>query len=147
MKLADTNLLVYAADKDSPHHVVSHRWLENSLSDSQGLGLAWLSVIGFIRLTTHPKLSVTPRTVAEALSYVDDWLTHANCHILHPTIRHADILARLLLDVGTAGNLTNDAHLAAIAMEHSGTVATFDKDFKKFPGLSLELLPPAHLQA
>lgn len=140
MKLADTNLLVYAADKDSPHHVVSHRWLENSLSNSQGLGLAWLSVIGFIRLTTHPKLSVTPRTVAEALSYVEDWLTHANCHILHPTIRHADILARLLLGVGTAGNLTNDAHLAALAIEHNAEIGTFDRDFKRFSGLKFQLL-------
>ena len=140
MRLADTNLLVYAADKDSPHHVVSHRWLEDSLSNSQGLGLAWLSVIGFIRLTTHPRLSVTPRTVPQALSYVDDWLIHANCHILHPTIRHADILARLLLSVGTAGNLTNDAHLAALAIEHSAEIGTFDRDFKRFSGLKFQLL-------
>ncbi|NQW94383.1 MAG: type II toxin-antitoxin system VapC family toxin [Polaromonas sp.] len=140
MRLADTNLLVYAADKDSPHHVVSHRWLEDSLSNSQGLGLAWLSVIGFIRLTTHAKLSVTPRTVLQALSYVDDWLTHANCHILHPTIRHADILARLLLGVGTAGNLTNDAHLAALAIEHNAEIGTFDRDFKRFSGLKFQLL-------
>lgn len=140
MRLADTNLLVYAADKDSPHHVVSHRWLEDSLSNAPGLGLAWLSVIGFIRLTTHPKLSVQPRTVAEALSYVDDWLIHANCHILHPTIRHADILARLLLGVGTAGNLTNDAHLAALAIEHNAEIGTFDGDFKRFSGLKFQLL-------
>lgn len=140
MRLADTNLLVYAADKDSPHHVVSHRWLEDSLSNASGLGLAWLSVVGFIRLTTHPKLSVTPRTVAEALSYVDDWLIHANCHILHPTIRHADILARLLLSVGTAGNLTNDAHLAALAIEHNAEIGTFDREFKRFSGLKFQLL-------
>ncbi len=140
MRLADTNLLVYAADKDSPHHAVSHKWLEDSLSDTRGLGLAWLSVIGFIRLTTHPRLSLVPRTVPEALSYVDDWLTHANCHILHPTIRHADILARLLLAVGTAGNLTNDAHLAALAIEHDAEIGTFDRDFKRFSGLKFQLL-------
>ncbi len=140
MRLADTNLLVYAADKDSPHHAVSHKWLEDSLSDTRGLGLAWLSVIGFIRLTTHPGLSVIPRTVPEALSYVDDWLTHANCHILHPTIRHADILARLLLAVGTAGSLTNDAHLAALAIEHDAEIGTFDRDFKRFSGLKFQLL-------
>ena len=140
MRLADTNLLVYAADKDSPHHAVSHRWLEDSLSNVQGLGLAWLSVIGFVRLTTHPRLSVTPRTVPQALSYVDDWLNHANCHILHPTIRHADILARLLLTVGTAGNLTNDAHLAALAIEHNAEIGTFDRDFKRFSGLQFQLL-------
>lgn len=140
MKLADTNLLVYAADKYSPHHVVSHRWLEGSLSNLQGEGPAWLSVIGFIRLSTHPKLSLTPHTVPKALSCVDDWLTHANCPIFRPTIRYADILSRLLLGVGAAGNLINNAHLAALAIEHNAKIGTFDSDFKCFFGLKFQLL-------
>ncbi|MGY8904970.1 MAG: TA system VapC family ribonuclease toxin [Burkholderiales bacterium] len=140
MKLADTNLLVYAADGDSPHHALSRQWLEDSLSSAQGLGLAWLSVIGFIRLTTHPRLSASPRTVPQALGYVDSWLNHVNCKILHPSVRHSDILARLLLTVGSAGNLTNDAHLAALAIEHNAEIGTFDRDFKRFSGLRFQLL-------
>ena len=140
MKLADTNLLIYAADKDCPHHLVSIRWLEYNLSNLQGVGPAWLSVIGFIHLTTHPKLSVTPRTVPKALSYVDNWLTHANCPILHSTKSRADILSRLILGVGAAGHLTNNAHLAALAIEHNAKISTFDSDSKCFSGLKFQLL-------
>ena len=60
--------------------------------------------------------------------------------MLHPTERHADILAKLLLIAGTAGNLTNDAHLAALSIEHNANMGSFDKDFKKFPGIKLDLL-------
>lgn len=140
MKLADTNILVYAADADSPHHPTSRDWIEQTLSEPSGMGLAWLSVIGFIRLTTHPRIAKRPRSVPEALGYVHDWLAHPNAHILQPAAHHADILARLLLAVGTAGNLTNDAHLAALAIEHHAEMATFDRDFKRFSGLKLQLL-------
>jgi uncharacterized protein len=140
MKLADTNILVYAADADSPHHVTSRDWIERTLSTPPGMGLAWLSLVGFIRLTTHPRIAKTPLAVAEALGYVHDWLAHPNVHILQPTARHADILARLLLAVGTAGNLTNDAHLAALAIEHHAEIATFDRDFHRFSGLQFQLM-------
>ena len=140
MKLADTNILVYAADADSPHHPASRGWIEQTLEDASGMGLAWLSVIGFIRLTTHPRIVKTPRSVPQALGYVHDWLAHPNAHILQPAARHADILARLLLAVGTAGNLTNNAHLAALAIEHDAEIATFDPDFKHFSGLKYQLL-------
>ncbi len=140
MKLADTNILVYAADVDSAHHATSREWLENTLNTPTGLGLAWLAVVGFVRLTTHPRISAKPRTVAQALGYVDDWLAHPNTHIVQPGERHADLLARLLLSVGTAGNLTNDAHLAAIAIEHNVEMVSFDRDFQRFPGLKFHLL-------
>lgn len=140
MKLVDTNILVYAADADSPHHVTSRNWIEHTLSDPSGMGMAWLSVVGFIRLTTHPRIARAPRSVPQALGYVHDWLAHPNAHILQPAAHHADILARLLLAVGTAGNLTNDAHLAALAIEHHAEIATFDRDFKRFSGLQFQLL-------
>ena len=69
-----------------------------------------------------------------------DWLTHPSAKILQPTVRHADILARLLLLAGGAGYLTQDAHLGALAIEHGAVVGTFDPDFKKFPGVKFDLL-------
>ncbi|MGI8744291.1 MAG: PIN domain-containing protein [Bryobacteraceae bacterium] len=48
---------------------------------------------------------------------------------------HAEILFRLLEHLGTAGNLTTDAHLAALAIEYQAEVASVDTDFDRFPGL------------
>lgn len=50
--------------------------------------------------------------------------------------KHAERLLGLLERIGTGGNLTSDAHLAAIAIEHGATLYSTDADFARFPGLS-----------
>ena len=35
----------------------------------------------------------------------------------------------------TAGNLTSDAHIAALALEHGAAVCSTDHDFARFPGI------------
>jgi predicted nucleic acid-binding protein len=59
---------------------------------------------------------------------------------IEPGRGHAAILRHLLLCVGTGGNLTTDAHLAALALEQDATIVTGDRDFQRFPGLGLKLL-------
>ena len=36
---------------------------------------------------------------------------------------------------GTFGNLTSDAHVAALTIEHGATVCSADHDFKRLPGV------------
>jgi hypothetical protein len=66
--------------------------------------------------------------------------------VLHPGPRHAALLGALLIGAGTAGNLTTDAHIAAIAIEHGATVLSFDRDFARFawhlPTPSCNTFPP-----
>lgn len=140
MKLPDTNLLVYCANKDSPHHASAVAWFEAASNGAGGVGFAWLALVGFLRITTQPKLMARPLSVAQATQTVDEWLAHPRSRILQPTERHADLVSKFLLLAGTAGNLTNDAHLAALSVEHGCTVGTYDRDFKKFPGIRLDFL-------
>jgi predicted nucleic acid-binding protein len=62
-------------------------------------------------------------------------LDHPLVEVLNPTQHHADILFGLLLELGTAGNLTTDAHLAALAIEYHAELVSTDADFARFPGL------------
>jgi len=48
---------------------------------------------------------------------------------------HWRLLRSLLDAAGTAGNLTSDAHLAALALEHDCTIYSADYDFLRFPGV------------
>jgi len=50
------------------------------------------------------------------------------------------LLRRLLVGASTAGNLSNDAHLAALAIEHGATLNSFDRDFERSAGPRFELL-------
>jgi hypothetical protein len=71
----------------------------------------------------------------EAFDVVVGWLAQPCALVLHPTDRHLTILRSLVEPLGTAGNLTTDAHLAALAIEHGGEVCSGDTDFSRFRGL------------
>jgi uncharacterized protein len=140
MKLPDVNVLLHAVDTTNKSHAIAKQWLEFSLAEPDGVGFVWLVLVGFVRVATRNGVLTNPLSVAEALSIMDEWVNHPKAQIVAPGERHADILTRLLLGAGTAGNLTNDAHLAAIAIEHNAQVCTFDHDFKRFAGLKFQLL-------
>ena len=140
MRLPDTNVLLYAVNRHSPQNAVAHDWLERSAREPQGMAMVWVTLVGFIRLATRAAIVPEPLSVERALAQVQQWLDHPLVHLLQPGARHMDILARLLLEAGTAGNLTSDAHIAAIAIEHNAEVLTFDKDFARFSGLRYQIL-------
>ena len=54
----------------------------------------------------------------------------------HPASNHWAILRRLLESTGVAGNLTSDAHIAALAIERGAYVYSADHDFARFPGIT-----------
>jgi uncharacterized protein len=138
MKLVDANVLLYAVNRDARHHDVSRGWLDDALAGAASVGLAWVPLLAFVRLVTKESLFPRPLTVATAMQQVDRWLAQPAAHVLHPGDRHATILAGLLHDVGTGGNLVNDAHLAALAIEHRAQVVSFDSDFDRFAGVTWE---------
>jgi len=125
---------------DSREHTVARATVEEGLSDDAGLGFAWLALVGFVRLATRRGILARPLETEDALGVVDDWLAAPHARLREATPRHWPILRRLLAGAGVAGNLTNDAHLAALAIEHGATLVSFDRDFERFAGLRLELL-------
>jgi toxin-antitoxin system PIN domain toxin len=141
MKTPDVNLLLYAVNADSPRQAEAADWLERAFAEPAGIGFAWVAVLGFIRVATRQGIFTQPLPLEDALGVVDDWLHHPHARVLNPTERHGALLARLLVGAGSAGNLTTDAHLAAIAIEHGAMLGTYDRDFDRFPGLRLECLP------
>ena len=56
---------------------------------------------------------------------------------LQPGEQHWGILKRLVIYDQATRNLVNDAHLAALAIEHGASICTNDKDFTRFTGLKI----------
>ncbi|HEX7740488.1 MAG TPA: type II toxin-antitoxin system VapC family toxin [Marmoricola sp.] len=138
MKLVDVNVLVYARDETSPHHRAAKHWLDHALSGDTSIGFPWLVLVGFIRLVTHPSVMASPLSPSEAMDTVESWLGARTAHVVRPGADHARLMRESLEAAGTGGNLTNDAHLAALAIEHRASVVSFDDDFDRFPGLRWE---------
>jgi uncharacterized protein len=135
VKLPDVNLLLYAYDSGSPRHEVAKAWLEEVLSGSQTVGLPWAVLLSFVRLSTRRVTMTEPFGVETAIGFVEEWLAQPCATVVAPTHRHAAILRDLLAALGTGGNLTSDAHLAALAIEHGATLYSSDNDFSRFAGL------------
>lgn len=136
MIIPDVNLLIYAYNSDAPHHERAKGWWEGLLSDPRAVvGLPWAVTLGFVRLMTHPAVLLTPLRPEEALAPIAAWLALPQVEVLDPGPRHLEIVGRLLEAAGVAGNLTTDAHLAALAIEHQAELHSNDRDFGRFAGL------------
>lgn len=135
MLLVDANVLLHAVNSDATEHSAAREWLDRRLSETEPVAFAWVALLAFVRVGTRAGVLPSPMTVTEAFDYVEEWLSRPRSVVLHPTARHAAVLRGLLEPSGTAGNLTTDAHLAALAVEHGATLVSFDRDFGRFPGL------------
>ncbi len=138
MILPDVNLLAYAVDETSIFHASAKAWWDDTLSSSRIIGLCYPSMLGFIRLVTNRRLFESPLSVNESVKYVESWLAQPNTTIVIPTPRHWPLLGNLLRTTGVAGNLTTNAHIAALAIEHGYTVYSNDTDFGRFSSLRWE---------
>ena len=138
MKVVDANVLLYAVNRDEARHEEARAWLDGALSRGETLGFAWLVLLAFLRLSTHPSVFPNPFDAEAATRRVRAWLEPPGAVVVEPTRRHVDVLAGLLASAGAGGNLVSDAHLAAIAIEHGATVVTYDNDFGRFPGVRWE---------
>lgn len=138
MKLVDANVLLYAVNESTPKHKQSRAWLDGALNGTEPVAFAWIALLAFLRLSTKPGLFPKPLPVDEALDRVEAWTTRPPSVVVEPTSRHLAVLAGILDQTGTGGNLVSDAHLAALAVEHGATIVTYDSDFARFPGVRFE---------
>lgn len=136
MILVDANLLIYAVNSDAPMHRKARKWLENTLSSSEEVGIPWLVALAFLRITTRQGILERPLSPEQALTYVDSWLAQPYVTLIGPGAAHWPVFRNLLGVSGSAGNLTSDAHIAALALELGATICSADYDFRRFPGIN-----------
>jgi toxin-antitoxin system PIN domain toxin len=133
MIVPDANLLLYAYDESSPFHEPAKAWCEVVMSGPSPLTLLPAVVFGFVRIVTHPRVFKDPLSVSEAADHVRSWLAmrHVQLHEMLP--EDVACALGLLEAAGTAGNLTSDAQIAAVALRLDAEVHTADLDFGRFP--------------
>jgi hypothetical protein len=133
--LPDINLLLHSYNRGSPLHTSARRWWEDLLNGTRPVGLSWIVILGFVRIATHRQILASPLPVATACGHARSWIAQPYVVLLDPGARHGEILFGFLEALGTAANLTTDAHLAALAVEHQAELHSTDADFARFPGL------------
>jgi len=137
MHVIDLNVCLYAINEESVYHKEAKARLERLLNGEEVVAFAWVVLLGFMRITTNPRIMPDPLQPQQAASIIDEWLALPVVEILQPGREHRILLKELIEESGTAGNLTTDAHLAALAIENGAKLVSFDTDFKRFKRLKV----------
>jgi len=135
MIVVDANILIYAVNEDAPLNRKAKLWLQSAISGPATVGLSWNVLLAFLRLTTRPSFFRRPLSLGIALDLISSWLDQPSVTVVHAGPEHLRILRDLLMPTGAGGNLTSDAHLAALAIEHGAELCSSDSDFARFRGL------------
>lgn len=132
MMFIDVNLLIYAFIKDAPFHlgrpVPSKGGVVAGSRDlrKRNGGLALERSSRVPPIDNEGRIFQKPWLVETAFDLIDAWLQQP---------RHLRTVRDLVLPLGTGGNLTSDAHLAALAIRHGAELCSTDNDFARFRGL------------
>lgn len=111
--------------------------MEGVVDGPARVGLPWLTLLAFVRLMGNTHVVGRPRPPRQSWQRVEQLLQLPHAWIPSPTERHRQLLAALLEGESRA-DITNDAHLAALAIEHGLTVCSTDRDFSRFAGVRWE---------
>jgi toxin-antitoxin system PIN domain toxin len=131
----DVNLLIYAYDSTTRYHKNARRWLEETLSGVEPVGIPWQTISAFLRISTNSRLPGDRFRMDEAAAIVDQWAALSTVHLLAPGDRHWAFFRRMLVEGKVSGPMTTDAELAALTIENGGVLYTTDRDFARFPSL------------
>ena len=132
----DGNLLIYAWNEDAVQHVRARKWIESRFSDPEWLGIPWVTIWAFLRAVTNPRVMPIPVAGDAAFRIVRNWIALPNVVVVQPGPRHEELLRTLALEGQATGPLLTDAVMAALAIEQGASLATTDRDFSRFPGLT-----------
>jgi toxin-antitoxin system PIN domain toxin len=139
VQVVDVNVLLYAINARAANHEPARRWLDDALAGRQTVGFAWMVMLAFLRLSSRQGVFEHPLSADIAARVLEDWLDQPAAVVVNPGDRHLHLVAGLLRASGAAGNLVNDAHLAALSVEHGAEIVSFDRDFGRFDGVSWRL--------
>lgn len=135
MFVVDTNILIYAADRDAEFHKPCRALLEQWRRQTSPWYLTWSICYEFLRVSTHPKVFRKPWSATVAWQFIDAVLAAPSASVLLATERHAEVLRESIAELPQLrGNILHDAHTAVLMREHGiERIVTRDTDFHRFP--------------
>jgi hypothetical protein len=134
----DTNVLVYAHREDMAQYARAIAWIRRLGEQAAPWALPVFCLAEFVRVTTHPRVFDPPSTLKQATTWLWTICESPSLRILNPGPRYPALYREALQAADARGNLAYDAQIAALCREHGvSRLLTLDRDFSRFPGLSI----------
>ncbi len=139
MRVIDANVLIYAANVESPFHSPCRRLVDLECRQPSPAFLTWSICYEFLRVSTHPRVLETPWDTDKACGFLSKLIESPGFDILVATPRHPTVLARTISELPELrGNVLHDLHTAVLMREHGiSRICTRDRDFERFPFLTV----------
>jgi toxin-antitoxin system PIN domain toxin len=134
----DANVLIYASNEAEPVHAQARALVERLATGPDIVYLFWPTIMGYLRIVTHPSVLPRPLSPRDAIANID--ALRAAPHVRTPGEDDGfwDIYLATRSDT-ERGNAVPDGHLAALMRQHGvGTIYTRDRDFRRFDGIAAE---------
>lgn len=134
----DVNILLYASDENGPHHEKARAFLESCAAGTEVLCLTWTTVMGYLRISTHPAVFDAPLSPEEARENIEGLLSCAHVRCIVEEEGFWDLYQEMTRDLAIRGNAVPDSHLATLLKQHGvRTLYTSDSDFRRYTFLEV----------
>jgi toxin-antitoxin system PIN domain toxin len=134
----DTNVLVYASNERDPVHHQAKKLLERLATGPDLLYLFWPTLLGYVRVVTHPGILPRPLGPGVAVENVSALLRLP--HVRTPGESDGFWnLYRATAGDRLRGNDVPDGHVATLMRQHGVRVIyTRDRGFRRFEGIQAQ---------
>lgn len=135
----DANVLLHSSDDASPRQAAARRLLDDLARGPGLVHLFWPVVMAYLRIATHPGVFERPLAPDVARANVSGLLSRPHVRTPAEGERFWQAYEETVAGDPVRGNLVPDAHIVALMREHGvGTIWTADRDFRRFPGITVE---------
>ena len=137
--LPDINIWLALSFSAHPHHAKALKWFDSMPADS--CAFCRMTQQGYLRLASNPKVFET-----DALSLPKAWKAYDTLlgdERVRFEVEPAEVELEwrsLTSKESFSVKIWNDAYLAAFSKRAKFQLVTFDRGFRRYPGLSLKLL-------
>lgn len=133
----DANVLIYASNAADPSHARARELVERLAAGPELVYLFWPTVMGYLRIVTHPAILPSPLTAAEATGNVASLLAPPHVRTAGEAGGFLSLYRKTSGD-GARGNQVPDAHLATLMRQHGvGVIYSRDRDLRRYEGITV----------
>ncbi|MDY7035571.1 MAG: TA system VapC family ribonuclease toxin [Thermodesulfobacteriota bacterium] len=100
--------------------------------------LTWVTLMSYLRMSTHPRIFLNPLSPSEAFNNVEALLALPQVRVISEMEGFLEVYRDVTDRFPVRGNLVLDAHLAAVLRQNEiKKLFTTDSDFMKFDFLDV----------
>lgn len=134
----DTNILVYASDTDAPEHARARALVEHLATGPDLVVVLWPTLLGYLRIVTHPSICAAPLPFEVARANVDAFLALPHVRAAAETTEFWGAFTNVTAAAPVRGNLVPDAQLAALMRTHGvHHIWSRDRDLRRFDAITI----------